>query len=277
MLALILYMPVLHNGYMNLFGSVGEVDEIFIINSEWALQLQPALKKDIRALQSSQMVDILSNTKLLNSKVSELKEISQLANFDSFILPDDEISRCFAEYYLDLKTVKLLPIFLRWDRSSSTHDKDVYESFSVSRDETDIRLLASCRAKALESADWWRQVGGCVVKNGNLILPPINNTHVPSPLQPYYDGDPRADFHKGQRIELGTAMHVELSLIVSAASIGLSLSGSYLYVTTFPCPWCAKAIAYSGISRVYFDEGYSVLDAQSILESNDVKIIRIIK
>ena len=89
MLALILYMPVLHNGYMNLFGSIGEVDEIFIINSEWALQLQPTLKKDIRALQSSQMVDILSNTNLLNSKVSELKEISQLASFDSFVLADD--------------------------------------------------------------------------------------------------------------------------------------------------------------------------------------------
>ena len=60
--------------------------------------------------------------------------------------------------------------------------------------------------------------------------------------------------------------------IAKAAQMGVSLEGSTIYVTTFPCPVCAKLIVYSGIERVVFSEGYAILDAQDILNSYSITI-----
>ena len=45
-----------------------------------------------------------------------------------------------------------------------------------------------------------------------------------------------------------------------------------MYVTVFPCPPCAKLIAYSGIKRLYCGGGYAVLDGEEVLKSNGVEI-----
>jgi dCMP deaminase len=277
MKAAVLYMPVLHKGYLNFINNLEGVDEIFVISTDMALDLQPSLRKDIRALSSYEMVKIVSVSTLTIIKVSELKDVLQLEKFSKIVLVDDELSRSFAKKHLTYKQIEFISVFLRWDSKNSLQQNDVLQHFETSSKDFDKKMMRACSLKASESSDWWRQVGGCIVKNGNIILPPVHNQHVPISDQPYYNGDPRGNFKKGENIEIGTALHVELNIIAMAAEIGFSLSGTELYVTTFPCPWCAKAIAYSGIEKVYFEEGYSVLDAQSILEANDVKIIRVIK
>ncbi len=277
MKAVVLYMPVLHKGYLNFINNLEGVDEIFVISTDMALDLQPSLRKDIRALSSYEMVKIISASTLTNIKVSELRDALQLEKFSKIILVDDELSRSFAKKLLTYKQIEFISVFLRWDSKNTLQQNDVLQHFETSSKDFDKKMMRACSLEALKSSDWWRQVGGCIVKNGNIILPPVHNQHVPSLDQPYYNGDPRSNFKKGENIEIGTALHVELNLIAMAAEIGFSLSGAELYVTTFPCPWCAKIIAHSGIEKVYFEEGYSVLDAQSILEAKDIKIIRVIK
>ena len=56
--------------------------------------------------------------------------------------------------------------------------------------------------------------------------------------------------------EYGRMTHAEMSAICDAARLGRALSGSTLYVTTFPCHNCAKHIVASGIDRVVFVEPY---------------------
>jgi dCMP deaminase len=277
MKAAVLYMPVLHKGYLKFINSLEGVDEIFVISTDMTLDLQPSLRKDIRALSSYEMVKIISASTLTNIKVSELRDALQIEKFSKIVLVNDELSKSFAKKHLAYKQIEFISVFLRWDSKNSLQQNDVLEHFETSLKDFDKKMMGACNLKASESSDWWRQVGGCIVKNGNIILPPVHNQHVPTSDQPNYNGDPRSNFKKGENIEIGTALHVELNLIAMAAEIGFSLSGAELYVTTFPCPWCAKAIAYSGIEKVYFEEGYSVLDAQSILEANDIKIIRVIK
>jgi dCMP deaminase len=46
-----------------------------------------------------------------------------------------------------------------------------------------------------------------------------------------------------------------------------------MYVTVFPCPPCAKAIAHAGIKHLYCGGGYGVLDGEDILKGAGVKII----
>ncbi|KTC79083.1 cytidine/deoxycytidylate deaminase [Legionella cherrii] len=50
--------------------------------------------------------------------------------------------------------------------------------------------------------------------------------------------------------------HAEIAAIIDAAKIGVSVKGSILYSTTFPCHLCAKEIINSGISRVVYLEAY---------------------
>jgi deoxycytidylate deaminase len=56
--------------------------------------------------------------------------------------------------------------------------------------------------------------------------------------------------------EYGRAVHAEMSVLMSAARIGVSVKGATLYCTTFPCHNCAKHIAAAGIARVVFVEPY---------------------
>lgn len=48
------------------------------------------------------------------------------------------------------------------------------------------------------------------------------------------------------------AIHSEIDAICSAASSGVSVKGSSIFVTRYPCEGCAKAIIAAGIKKVYY-------------------------
>ena len=100
------------------------------------------------------------------------------------------------------------------------------------------------------------------------------NVHHPHPLSPYLVGDPRANLHKGVGLELSTATHAEARLIGEAARAGKATEGATMFVTDFPCPPCAKLIAAAGIAKLYFIEGYAVLDGQDVLDAAGVEIVQ---
>jgi deoxycytidylate deaminase len=56
--------------------------------------------------------------------------------------------------------------------------------------------------------------------------------------------------------EYGRAVHAEMEAIISAARNGISIRGSTLYSTTYPCHNCAKHIVAAGITRVKYIEPY---------------------
>ncbi|MHB8584502.1 MAG: deoxycytidylate deaminase [Thermoplasmatota archaeon] len=60
----------------------------------------------------------------------------------------------------------------------------------------------------------------------------------------------------GQHHELCTGLHAEQNAIIQAAKFGVSIDGSVLYTTTFPCVTCAKMILNVGIQEVVYEEGY---------------------
>jgi len=51
-------------------------------------------------------------------------------------------------------------------------------------------------------------------------------------------------------------VHAETNAICQAANHGVSLHGSYLYVTHIPCINCYKIVLASGCSRVYYRNWY---------------------
>jgi dCMP deaminase len=75
------------------------------------------------------------------------------------------------------------------------------------------------------------------------------------------------------RADLSTAIHAEASVVGRAARYGISLDGAELYVTTFPCPACARLIAEAGFRRCYFSGAYSVLDGDGILHAAGIELV----
>lgn len=58
-------------------------------------------------------------------------------------------------------------------------------------------------------------------------------------------------------IEFVRAVHAEMAAIADAANRGVSVDGTVLYVTTFPCHHCARHIVATGVRRVVYVAPYA--------------------
>jgi deoxycytidylate deaminase len=65
-------------------------------------------------------------------------------------------------------------------------------------------------------------------------------------------------------LEFGRIVHAEMAAICDAAARGVSIRGSTLYCTTFPCHLCARLIIGSGITRVVYIEPYAKSRAKQL-------------
>jgi dCMP deaminase len=178
--------------------------------------------------------------------------------------------QCFPKHEVFLDSV-----FLRWDKHNTVTETNLHPDVQISSEEFDKKMIILADEEAEKSSDWWRRVGSVIVKDGKMILV-SHNKHLPSEHTPYVNGDPRNNFHKGVHLELGTSIHGEAGAIADAARQGISLDGAEIYVTTFPCPPCAKLIACAGIKKIYYRVGYGVLDGESILKQYGVEIIQVV-
>lgn len=267
--AVIAYVPVLHEGYRQFFEKHRDADMYYIFGSS-LIEGFDYLHKEIRALAPEQMKQALEALGL-GPSVSVL-ESTGVAGVSAaeVVLPDEDISRQFAETYLSDITVTFDPFFLRWDRTNTKKEKKV----GAERVTTESELMNTAFRKAMESSDWWRQIGAVLVRDG-AIIGERANTHLPSPHQVYADGDPRNASHKGRDLDKYTSIHAEAALIADAARKGVALEGAEMYVTDFPCPVCAKQIAVAGIKTLYFTRGYAVLDGERILKQSGVEIVEV--
>ena len=60
----------------------------------------------------------------------------------------------------------------------------------------------------------------------------------------------------GDLLEFSRAVHAEMDALLSAARIGGTTVGTRLFVTTFPCHYCARHIVSAGVDEVQFIEPY---------------------
>jgi dCMP deaminase len=144
----------------------------------------------------------------------------------------------------------------------------------VEGDEALALLVSAAEGEAAGSVDWWRQVGAAMRLADGTVMKAANR-HVPHELSAYAVGDPRANFTKGVALEISTAEHAEARLIAQAAREGRATQGAVLYVTDFPCPPCAKLIAGAGIATLYYHEGYSLLDQETVLAQAGVEVVEL--
>lgn len=273
---LLSYVPVLHEGYFNFLKRFSDsVDFIYVLGNELIQELD-YLHKEIRALHPNRAVDAIASWKFFSPDRVQVIGRDILVGLQSsgaaIVMPDEDICRQIYEKYLRGCPVEFFPVFLRWNRDNATVNKEVLYDKKILFKGLAGEMMGLAFEESLKAPNWWRQVGAVITKQGKVVLAGYNR-HVPSPHMPYIEGDPRNCFKRGLNIEVSTDFHAEARLITEAARRGISLEGTDLYVTTFPCPPCAKLIAYSGIRRCFFSSGYAMLDGERILRQNGVRII----
>jgi dCMP deaminase len=270
----LLYLPVVHAGHEGFFARHADAAEVLILGTGFRAEFK-SLAKDIRALPPARAAQflrvMLPGTAI---RVIEPAELPAAVTGDVLVLPDEDVTRALAatgrlgegrEFVFD-KT------FLRWDREWSQAVRPAHPDAALAAGDLPAALLARARELAGHSSDWWRQVGA-VAWRGAEVLGAAWNRHAPTEYAPYLDGDPRDNFSRGVRADLSTAAHAEAAVIARAARDGIRLAGADIYVTTFPCPACARLIADAAFRRCYFTGPYAVLDGDTILRAADTELI----
>lgn len=272
---LIAYVPVLHSGYISFFKKNRSVGKLYVIGSDLLAGVD-YLRKDLRALdlddqcKAVSSLDIFKDVSVLNEQ--DIKLLDKAGNI--LVFPDEDISREIAKKIKKAQTT-FSPVFLRWDRRSAPELNEVDPAETITKNELHKKMMGRAMRLAPKSSDIWRRLGAVLVdKEGKVISAAVNQGQ-PTSHSPWMEGDPRNIFNRGVAIEMSVFIHAEAALIAEAAKKGKKLAGGSIYVTTFPCPACAKLIAHSGIKNCYYAEGYSILDGKRIMDEYGVKAIRV--
>lgn len=276
----IAYIPVLHRGYMEFIQECERqhIDRLFLIGDEVLSaheEFDYINRKDrLRALTASEMriaIGSLSSLQIDELTKATIEEIQ--AGEYSIFTPQEDIGRVVVDAYFKNKEIILSPIFVRWNKDNIDRNEEP-DGASVSMSDFQKKIASLMREEADKSLDWWRQVGAALIQGEEIIFV-THNTHMPEEQEPYINGDARSLFKKGININYVTAAHAEVVALGSAAKEGVATDGADLYVTDFPCPYCARLIASAGIRRLYFLSGYAVLEGDTFLKGAGVEIIKL--
>jgi dCMP deaminase len=272
--AFVAYVPVIHRGYLAFFDRYPDVRTLYVCGRS-ILEREDYLRKDLRALTPDDQVRILRATGRFDSvQVLEWPDVADLtARHGRLVLPDEDISRQIAAEW-KTNQYELSPVFLRWDRQAANAEMDGAE-VAITAGEFEQNVMREALQVAGHSSDIWRRLGAVLITANGQRVGPAPNTGEPTPHSPWMEGDPRNIFSRGVGIEMSVFTHAEAVVIAEAARSGISLQGATIFVSTFPCPACAKLIARSGIAACYYRDGYAVLDGRRILEEYGVKLVRV--
>lgn len=272
---LVIYMPAIHSGYLKLIDSA-KVTDVYLLDNNLVVDLIPRLERDVRALNANEVAPMLQTYfKKVRVNVLNKTRLSSLPRNKTIILPNEDVSRKFAENYLRNFKIKYVNVFLRWDMKAVNKIAKPATKYRITAKDFDRRIMAKSVSFAKKSPDWWRQVSALAVKDKQIILSSYNQSYPNKNYTAEIFGDPRSNFDAGQKLELSKVIHAEAAIISQAAKKGIALQGTSLYVSTFPCPVCAKLIANAGIKEIYFKDGYSLLDAEDIFKAKKIKLIRV--
>ncbi len=267
---LVAFVPVLHKGYIDLFKKYP--DTLGILGADIIADFT-SLTRDCRVVDPAVMKIVIESLGIFSSvRVLSKSDLLDLAQSESsIVMPDEDVSRVLAKQHFADRAV-FESIFLRWDKMPTLRENIVAPHRMITSDEFSKSMMNLAVSESMKSSDWWRQVGTVLVKDG-IIVVQSHNRHLPTDYHLAINGDPRTIFDAGQHIDIATSIHSEALAVAQSAKNGTSLNGVEAFVTTFPCPNCARLLAEAGIKRVYYHKGYSLLDAEEILKAYGIEIV----
>lgn len=268
-----LYVPVIHEGIRRWLLKHFDAQFIALVGPN-TLSERRSIVKDIRRMPVDDVAVALRALQLTrNLRVMEFEELSSLeTEIVSLVMPKDELMLEAAAHLPDSVRPVFESVFLRWDHGNVT----VAQPLAVSQRPTISlsNIWAGLDELVSWSPDWWRQVASALIVNDEVAVSAYNRP-LPNEEAVLMRGDPRALFNKGVHIELSSYLHAEAHVIAEAARRGIATEGGDMYVTTFPCPVCSKLLAATGIARLFYRDGYSMLDGEEVLLGAGIEILQV--
>ncbi len=279
--ALMLYMPVVHKGYIEFLKRHADAHLVLLIPAHSAAgvgeDLQYLRKDSIREVPTEVLHSVI-RTVVPEADIATLtipitREV--LRGCDSIVAPDEDVSRDVAMHMPGV-AVQYESIFLRYDRSRVHAEEDALSiaATTISPSEYERQMFSQVTLSAKRSMDWFRQVGAVLAKDGKLLLY-AHNLHQPHEQWPYAFGDPRALLKSGTLLHLATAQHAESLLIGEAARRGIATKGADLFINYFPCGPCMMHLGSAGIQRVFYQRGSYGLNTPEVMECFGIQAIRV--
>ncbi len=135
----------------------------------------------------------------------------------------------------------------------------------------DIAKLVSSRSTCLR-----RKVGAVLVKDNHILATGYNGA--PRGLEHCLDRGcirEQNGIPSGERHEFCRGIHAEQNALIQAAVHGVSIEGSTLYCTNFPCSLCSKLIINAKVKKIVYVEGYPDDLAKELLAESDVILLQL--
>jgi dCMP deaminase len=149
----------------------------------------------------------------------------------------------------------MLPKYLLEFKTDNLQERLEWDEYFMS-----IAALASCRSPCKRL-----NVGSVIVKNNRMVSMGYNG---------YIPGAP----HVSRVVENHeqSIIHSEINAIADCARRGVSLEGSKIYVTHYPCINCFRSIAACGIKEVVYLEDYNNNEiVKELAADSDIKISKL--
>lgn len=152
-------------------------------------------------------------------------------------------------------------------------------------------------AKIAGNTKCWIGIGCVIAKSGKVLIEAWNETLVgeeycqdfrnrqvnkgpalPGKAGPYKNiGCIRQELKLsgGKEPQLVCSIHAEMNVIAGAARKGIKIDGAEMFVTSFPCLICMRAIIAAGIKKIFYMNDFYKPHHLEMLEKNGVKVGKI--
>jgi dCMP deaminase len=263
---------VIHKGYLDILDKYPTAD-IFVLGPDLSQELYK-LELDLRQMPFAKIKNLLAN---LGKTVTELtkENLNIISDADQIILIKDNITdELKNKYFSDKNNIIEENGFFYHQADNVFKTNADQPDTTISVDQTDLKYMNQAQELAKSSGCFWRQIGAVVVKNDQIIYQAYNEM-LPNNDECYKIGCIRDGIKPGTQTEFCSVAHAEAKCVATAAKDGTSLKDTAIYVTTFPCPACAKLIALSGIKKCFYNQGWANFDGERVMQSAGVQIIKV--
>jgi len=156
----------------------------------------------------------------------------------------------------------------------------------------DLQLMNRA-AKIAGNTKCWIGIGCVIAKDGKVLSEAWNETlegeeycrefrkgvTSPGKVTPYQanQGCIRHELKLsgGKDPQLVCSIHAEINVIAKAARKGIKIDGSVMFITSFPCLICMRAIIASGIKKIIYMNDFYKPHHLEMLKKNEVEVEQI--
>jgi dCMP deaminase len=159
-------------------------------------------------------------------------------------------------------------IVLESNQIIQTAEKKAAAKFPVTDSDIDRKWIKYVKEIVGTSNCWYDPVGCVFVRDGQMLVEGVSTSLNNSLCKNLPLDFRQLPLNPGERLFFCDSLHAERVGVSKAAKQGLSLAGSTLYLSKFPCRLCIQSVLEAGISEVVFEkDSYGIPDAQLLLDN----------